>query len=67
LAEKRGVRLEDLSLEELQGFSRLVERDVFAVLEHEAAVRRRAVSGGTGPEPLAAQLKDLYTWLLQVR
>jgi len=63
LAEKKGVRLEDLTLEELQGFSNLVQQDVFAVLEHEAAVRRRALSGGTGPGPVAAQLAQLRAWL----
>jgi argininosuccinate lyase len=63
LAEKKGVRLEDLSLEELQSFSNLVCQDVFGVLEHEAAVRRRALSGGTGPDPVAAQLKNLRAWL----
>jgi len=63
LAEKKGLRLEDLSLEELRGFSALVEQDVFAVLEHEAAVRRRSLCGGTGPEPVAAQLAGLRAWL----
>jgi len=37
------------------------------VLEHEAAVRRRALSGGTGPEPVAAQLVHLRSWLANVR
>jgi argininosuccinate lyase len=64
LAEKKGVRLEDLSLDELRGFSELVEQDVFGVLEHEAAVRRRALSGGTGPVPVAAQLLALRSWLV---
>jgi len=67
LAEKKGVRLEDLSLEELRGFSTLVEKDVFAVLEHEAAVRRRALSGGTGPGPVAAQLQTLRAWIAGLR
>ena len=63
LAEQKGVRLEDLSLDEFRGFSELVEKDVYAVLEHEAAVRRRALSGGTGPAPVAAQLAALRAWL----
>jgi len=66
LAEKKGVRLEDLSLDELRGFSNLVEQDVFGVLEHEAAVRRRALSGGTGPGPVAAQLANLRAWLAEL-
>jgi len=67
LAEKKGQRLEDLTLEELRGFSPLVDPDVFAVLEHEAAVRRRALSGGTGPGPVAAQLVALHGWLASLR
>jgi len=66
LAEKKGVRLEDLSLDELRGFSELVEQDVCAVLEHEAAVRRRALAGGTGPAPVAAQLAGLRAWLKDI-
>jgi len=67
LAEKKGVRLEDLSLEDLQGFSALVGPDVFAVLEHEAAVNRRALSGGTGPGPVAVQLANIRAWLASLR
>lgn len=66
LAEKKGVRLEDLSLAELRGFSELVEQDVFGVLEHEAAVRRRALAGGTGPAPVAVQLAGLRAWLKDI-
>jgi len=40
---------------------------VFGVLEHEAAVRRRALSGGTGPGPVAEQLKNLRAWLAAQR
>jgi argininosuccinate lyase len=67
LAEKKGVALEALSLDELRTFSPLVDEDVFAVLEHESAVRRRKVSGGTGPEPVAAQLAVLRAWLAVLR
>ena len=67
LAEKKGVALEALSLDELRTFSPLVDGDVFAVLEHESAVRRRKVSGGTGPEPVAAQLAVLRAWLAVLR
>ncbi len=63
LAEQKGVRLEDLSLDELRGFSDLIEKDVYAVLEPEAAVCRRALAGGTGPGPVAAQLSALWAWL----
>ncbi|MBU1230708.1 MAG: argininosuccinate lyase [Proteobacteria bacterium] len=67
LAERKGVALEELSLEELRSFSPLVEQDVYAVLEFESAVRRRNLPGGTGPEPVADQLAVLRTWLAGLR
>ena len=67
LAEQKGVALEDLSLVELRSFSPLVEEDVYAVLEFEAAVQRRNLPGGTGPEPVAAQLAVLRAWLAGIR
>jgi len=63
LAEKKGLALEELTLDELRTFSPLVEQDVYAVLTFEAAVSRRKFSGGTGPEPVAAQLGALRQWL----
>ncbi|MBU1041383.1 MAG: argininosuccinate lyase [Proteobacteria bacterium] len=67
LAEKKGVGLEDLNLEELRAFSPLVEQDVFAVLEFEAAVARRNLAGGTGPESCAGQIVALRAWLAGIR
>jgi argininosuccinate lyase len=63
LAEKKGVCLEELSLDELRSFSPLVEQDVFAVLGYEAAVSRRNLAGGTGPESVAGQIAELRAWL----
>ena len=63
LAEQRGCGLEDLSLEDLKGFSGLVEADVFEALTPEAAVARRGTSGGTGPESVAAQIRAMRAWL----
>lgn len=64
-AEKAGKGLEDLTLEELRGFSDQIEEDVFSVLSYDAAVARRHVSGGTGPDSVRAQLADLSSWLDQ--
>lgn len=58
-AEREGKGLEDLSLPELQALTPLIENDVFAVLEYEAAVRRRETPGGTGPRSVARQLERL--------
>jgi argininosuccinate lyase len=63
LAEQTDRGLEDLSLEELQGFSDLIEPDVFAVLDYGAAVARRHIPGGTGPDSIRIQLDCLTAWL----
>ena len=62
-AESGSRGLEDLSLEELRGFSELIGADVFEVLTYEAAVRRRVSPGGTGPQSVDAQLRALRAWL----
>ncbi len=63
MAEERGVSLEDLSLQELQGISPLIEEDVYTALNPATAVARRNTHGGTGPSPLAAQFTTLRQWL----
>jgi len=67
LAEQKGVCLEELSLDELRSFSALVEPDVFAVLGYEAAVSRRNLAGGTGPQSVARQIATLRAWLAGIR
>ncbi|MHC1701233.1 MAG: argininosuccinate lyase [Humidesulfovibrio sp.] len=67
LAEKKGVALEALSLDELRSFSPLVEQDIYAVLQFEAAVARRNLPGGTGPQSVAVQLAALRSWLGDLR
>jgi len=62
-AEKSGLGLEELSLEDLRSFSTDIEEDVFAVLDYENAVARRHVPGGTGPDSVRAQLAGLRAWL----
>jgi len=62
-AEAKGIRLEDMSLAELQGFSPLIDEGAFEALRYETAVARRQASGGTGPEAVARQLEDVRAWL----
>lgn len=62
-AEAKGIRLEDMSLAELKGFSPLIDEDAFEALRYETAVARRQASGGTGPGPVARQLEDVRAWL----
>ena len=62
-AEKQGCGLEELGLDILQKFSPLIDQDVFAVLDFEAAVARRETAGGTGPEAVKAQIADLRAFV----
>uniref|UniRef100_A0A7C3W8Q5 Argininosuccinate lyase n=1 Tax=Fundidesulfovibrio putealis TaxID=270496 RepID=A0A7C3W8Q5_9BACT len=63
LAEKLGCGLEDLSLEQLQGLSPRIGADVGSVLAYEAAMNRRATSGGTAPDRVRDQVAALRGWL----
>ena len=62
-AEAQGKGLDDFSLEELKCFSELVEQDVFEVLSYGTAVKRRTSPGSTGPNSVAAQIKNMKEWL----
>jgi len=44
----QGCELEDLTIEQLQQYSRLIEEDVFEVLRVEGSVNSRISTGGTG-------------------
>jgi argininosuccinate lyase len=67
MAQEKGCGLEELSLEELQAVSRLVEDDVYAALDYENAADRRESPGGTGREAVRKQLADLKAWLETAR
>ncbi len=56
LAEERGVELTALTTEDLRGISPHFGEDAAGVLSVEAALRARAVPGGTSPEALTTQL-----------
>lgn len=63
LAESRGLGLADLSLEDYRTLSGRIDDDVYAVLDYEAAVRRRVSPGSTGPQSVRVQLEALQMWL----
>ncbi|WP_028320085.1 argininosuccinate lyase [Desulfatiglans anilini] len=61
-AMERGLELHDLPLDEMKGFSRVIDEQVYGWLSAEACVARRKLTGGTGPErvreALAAARKE---------
>ncbi|MEL7490638.1 MAG: argininosuccinate lyase [Pseudomonadota bacterium] len=63
LAEKEGVRLDELSLAQLQSVEPRIEKDVFSVLTVEASVATRTSYGGTAPENVKAQVERWRTRL----
>ena len=63
LAEKEGKGLEDLTLEQLRTLDERIDEDVYAVLDYDAAVRRRETPAGTGPKSVARQLEQRRQWL----
>ncbi len=62
-AESMHAGLEELSLEELQGFSSFIGEDVFQALDYKQAVSRRESPGGTGFEAVKTQMRELDAWL----
>jgi len=56
-AEGRGCDLADLPLAELQGFSALIEPDIFAVLTLDGSLNSRAHIGGTAPAAVRAAIQ----------
>jgi argininosuccinate lyase len=53
-----GKELDALTVEELRGFSPLIEDDVVAALSVEASLAARNVAGGTGPDAVRRALAD---------
>lgn len=63
LAEDAGKGLEELTLDEFQSVSSLIDAEVYDVLSYEAAVARRKMDGGTGPASVRSQINELNVWL----
>jgi argininosuccinate lyase len=60
-----GKDLSEMSLAELQGFSKVIEQDVFAVLTLEGSVAARNHIGGTAPEQVKAAVVRAQAKLAQ--
>ena len=54
---KKGLRLSELSLEQLRSFSKSFERDALALLDPQTLVKRRDLTGGTAPKQVRAAIK----------
>ena len=57
MAEKNGVALHDLSLDDMQAVDGDINDDVFSVLSVESSVKSRMSYGGTAPAQVLAQAK----------
>ena len=55
-AEQRGCDLGDISIAELQNFSKLIGEDVYQVLSLEGSLASRNHVGGTAPNQVAAAI-----------
>jgi argininosuccinate lyase len=68
-AVKKGVAdgkdLSDMSLQQLQKFSSVIERDVFDVLSLEGSVAARDHFGGTAPAQVQKAIERARQWLQQ--
>jgi argininosuccinate lyase len=62
-AEQAGVELTGLSLADLQAISDWFGPDVAAILDFSASLAARAVSGGTAPSAIRAQLAEAQATL----
>ena len=54
---KKGLRLSELRLEQLQAFSESFEADALALLDPVTLVKRRDLPGGTAPKQVRAAIK----------
>jgi argininosuccinate lyase len=64
LAEDKGVRLEELSLADMQSVDGDITQDVFKVLSLESSVNSRMSLGGTAPARVSEQL---FIWREKLR
>ena len=58
----RACNIEDLSLEDLQSCSNLIEADIFSLITPQACVTARNLTGGPAPEAVTVQIQSLREW-----
>lgn len=59
IAEKQGIRLDELSLDQLQSVEPTINKDIFSVLTVDASVASRTSYGGAAPENVKSQIASL--------
>ncbi|MDR0249266.1 MAG: argininosuccinate lyase [Oscillospiraceae bacterium] len=62
-----GMALEDLTLEQLRGFSPLFDEDVYAALDLHECVNGRASYGGPAPAAVTEHLDSLAAFIARLR
>ncbi len=67
LAEARGVRIDQLSLEDWRSISPHFDARVLEVFQFERSVASRDAEGGTSPRALQVQLRAAERWLRRAR
>ena len=60
-AVDHGKELNELTLEELKGFSRQINKDVYAWLDPVSCLKRRNIPGGTGPDISSSLVRERAT------
>ncbi|XP_067864265.1 argininosuccinate lyase-like [Heptranchias perlo] len=63
LAEKKGIEVNQLSLDDLKTISPLFESDVSKVWNYTNSVEQYAAAGGTARSSVTAQIEQLRAWL----
>jgi len=56
-AIESGRELHELSLEEMKGYNRQIDKDVYAWLDPQLTVGRRNIPGGTGPDAVRNEIE----------
>ena len=64
---REGRSLEELTLEELQHFSPVFEKDVFEAISLRACVEGRKLPGGPAPDAVSVAIEESLVWLAKER
>ncbi|RAP35824.1 argininosuccinate lyase [Candidatus Marinamargulisbacteria bacterium SCGC AAA071-K20] len=64
-AIEKGCQIDELTLQDLQQFSKKVEQDVHEALCLESSVKAKNIIGGTNQSQVAKQIKQAKAWTLR--